>query len=200
MNYYDDEPNDEALNDMAATTITQEPTKMVVSIDGMSLGNIEDRIADILVRHPDFGMERIRKRVDEAATKAIDAVITEFAHAKMTEILTKALEQGIPVTNTYGESTGKTVTIRARLEEIGGKAWLQPVDEKGRPYSGSRTTLADYLIKTHGIDPVLANAKAEVERIATEAKKQVAAAVGNFIAQNLAAPVIAHAAAQLPKV
>lgn len=199
MDPWDDEPNYEELNDMADAKITQEPTKMVVAIDGMNLGNIEDRIADILVRHPDFGMERIRKRVDEAAVKAIDAVVAEFAQARMTEILATALEQGIPVTNTYGEPTGKTVTIRARLEELGGKAWCQPVDEKGRPYSGSRTTLTDYLIKTHGIDPVLASAKAEVEKIATEAKKQVAAAVGNFIAQNLAAPVITHAAAQIPK-
>lgn len=205
--YDDDEPNEEDLymNNSENAAIAAEETKVTVTMDLKGNDDLLSKIAYRICNHPDFDMKGVREKVSAAVDKVIAEVIDGAmrAHigARVDELLAKAIDKPYQLTNTYGEPTGKTVTIREKIEDMTKRVLTERVDENGRAstYSGEKFTRVEHIIKKHGIEPALAGAKAEVDKIATEAKKQVAAAVGNFIAQNLATPAIAHASARIAK-
>jgi len=136
----------------------------------------------------------VEKGLEAALSEAMNGIIAQRAERLVDELLTKEFVK----TNEWGEKKGETITLREHILSLFTKSLQERVDTDGRNSSyNNGITRLEWIIKKHGTDGLLELAKGQVANVRKEAEKQIAAAVGAFIAQNLAQPLTAATA--LPK-
>lgn len=138
------------------------------------------------------------KQVNDVVAKRIDellAVMKGDYLAKMVEDrLNEFFDKRFPKTNSWGEAQGQaTLSLREHLEEKFQKYMEQQVSAEGKVESyGKQMKRSDWFIQKFGVDKLSEVAQGEIKKVRQEAEKQIAAAVGTFIAQNLVAPITAN--------
>lgn len=128
----------------------------------------------------------VKERFDDGIRKAADKAVSDF------------LKKSLPKTNQWGEANGGSITLTEYVIESFKKHMEERVDSRGerQSYGDKYPTRHQWLVQQFGTEEIVKAAKGEVEKVRKTAEAQVSAAVGNFIAQNLVAPVTAH---MLPK-
>ena len=161
---------------------------ITITLPPMDVSEITAQVVEHLARQTEKEVKEIigamvKARFDEGVKKAADNAVHEF------------LNRQIPKTNTYGERTGGATTITEYVIELFNKHMQERVQSDGRradSYNDKAPTRHQWLLDTIGTQEIVKVAKAEIEKVRKSAEAQVSAAVGNFIAQNLVAPVTAH--------
>lgn len=158
-------------------TATKGPLTITVDIDYM-LGRVVDtdqygdpiwqglraEVVDVLAA-------RIQKDVAKGVRERINSIIDEQA----TQVIRETIEAGVPKTNTYGEPTGKTVSLRDEIVRVATEAMTK---QRGG-YNDSKTIVEEVIRKevTGALTRELSSAVAEAKQQVTKAVTTSAAEV-----------------------
>jgi len=165
---------------------------VTIKLDNYSLSSLPSIVANRLLADKKIDAEGISKRIDEAVKTLITDTVKTSISDRVNALLDEAIAKELKITNSWGEPNGKTTTMREHIAAQFSKSLNDKVNNDGRLDTsyGKQTRLA-WLIHKEGVEPVIAAAKGEITKVRQEAEKQVSAAIGNFIAKNLVAPVTA---------
>jgi hypothetical protein len=150
---------------------------MKIEITEQDRGWLADQMLEAIGRSDDDG-ESLHRMVEKAVESRLEhMVMTTFERALDREIgerVTSILEDGWPVTSSYGEHTGKTVTVRELI--------LKKLDTPvGDSYDRTRKSLVAHLVAQAVEGALGKELKAELER----AKAEIRAAVDGLIKEKL---------------
>lgn len=142
--------------------------------------------------------ERLREKLEPTIKKIVEAKLDEVLndqwHATVGEQANKAileyLEKPRRKTNSYGEPTGDTTMLSAKIPEtiIG---WLQQrVDSDGRDRTDnynreSYPTRVDFLLKKMVTEQLSSEIKKSVDDVTVKARQLVAGQVGRFVSEQM---------------
>lgn len=119
------------------------------------------------------GVKGLVKQIREEEIRA--AVQAEIA---------EALTTTVPITNTYGESTGQTTTIRALIADMAKEALTKTNDRYGSGESAVRKVLRDQVDKAL-VTELLTTIKEEREKVVTAIRGKAAELIAKSIEQGL---------------
>jgi hypothetical protein len=167
--------------------------KAVVSITLPPL-DADDICERVVMRLADEMRESVSKKLNEMIKDKFDDGVRKAADKAVADFLKKSL----PKTNQWGEGKGESVTLTEYVIDKFKDHMMERVradGTRGDQYgSGDKLpTRHQWLIEQFGTKEIVKVAQAEIEKVRKTAEAQVSAAVGNFIAQNLVAPVAAIA-------
>lgn len=161
--------------------------EIAVTIPPIDAEHIVERVVERLAEQLHGEVE---KMLEAAVQKVFDEKIRKAADKAASDFLTKR----IPQTNQWGEPSGGTTTVTEYVLKSFEKYMQQRVDADGRPASYDRgVSRHEWLIHQFGLKEIEKVAAAEIAKVRKAAEVQISAAVGNFIAQNVVAPVAATA-------
>lgn len=121
--------------------------------------------------------EQLRERLDEKINREFDAALKDQIHARVAEIVEHTITESTPMTNRFGEPTGKTATLRELI-----------VDETQTFLSARRD---DRFAKQKGIQLIVheavgrtfeAELKKEVEAAQAKVRKAIESKGAEFLA------------------
>lgn len=127
---YDDSDEEETDDMPAAKADENVPT--TISITGLDIGALEDRIANRVIREITGRVlsdhdKRIANAIEASVDTAVRAIVERQLDAQICEVIANGWEVHTP----YGGKTGKKVTLSERILEY----LNELVDQDGRPSS-----------------------------------------------------------------
>lgn len=150
----------------------------------------EDVVERVVEKLADHFRRDVEKRLDAMVQAVFDERVRDAADKAVGEFLQKR----IPKTNTWGEKVGEGQTITEYIVANFEKYMQQRVQSDGRPADYDRgKPRHEWLIEQFGLKEIEKVAANEIAKVRKAAEAQISAAVGNFIAQNVVAPVTAKA-------
>ena len=165
--------------------MSESPSQIAIPIPSIKAEDITDAIVERLLEDiQGVVLKLVRERVSEEADKQIRLA----ADTAVSDYLTKKM----PRTNTWGEKTGEDQSITEFICGRFEKYMQERVDYQGSRTSGnSGHPREKWLVEQFGLKEIEKVAAAEIAKVRKAAEVQIAAAVGNFISQNIVAPVAA---------
>lgn len=161
-----------------------------VAIPPMDAEDIVERVVEKLADHMSGEVGRL---MEAAVQRVFDERVQKAADKAVSDFLTKR----IPQTSRWGETTGEAISVTEYVLKKFEEHMKQKVGMDGRPADYDRgIPRHDWLIQQFGLKEIEKVAAAEIGKVRKAAEVQISAAVGNFIAQNIVAPV---AATSLPR-
>lgn len=168
--------------------MSKEQATITVTLPPFNAEELMERAVEQLAGHLQKAVgskldEMVKARFDDGIRKAADKAVGEF------------LKKSLPKTNQWGEAKDGEITLTEYVIDQFKKHMEERVRHNGEradSYDKDKPTRHQWLIQQFGTEEIVKAAKAEVEKVRKTAEAQVSAAVGNFIAQNLVAPVTAH--------
>lgn len=154
---------------MATKKKSDGPPAIIIKVDGYDASQVHDWLAQRIERAAeeklDYKVEQaIHAAVKERLTEVIDAITKE----RVTKEIDATLEAGWTMTNTYGEPSGKVLTVRDRVRAA--------FDRKDGSYSDSKSYVEKWIQEgvARSLETIL---KAEVE----DARKRLRAAFDDVL-------------------
>lgn len=181
---YEDDYDDETT-ELDAVELPKGGISVTVNMDQWLSGSLNDVLVKSLVANM---AGRVEKAVAAAVTEKVLALADQqfqaLAEAKLEEFFTKAHQK----TNTWGEKSGESYTIRELLLDRFKQYLDTKVDAKSGAegnYSGSIRRV-DFMLNNLAHRPLTAAVNETVKEIADKAKLQIQATVSRYIAEQLA--------------
>lgn len=168
-------------------TMSRRKATISITLPEFDAEEIMDRV---IARLADTFHDDIKKRLDALVQAQFNDGIKKAADKAVADFLKRSL----PKTNEWGEAKGGAVTLTEYVIDQFSRHMLERVRADGTrsDYGDTKNpTRHQWLIEQFGTKEIVKAASAEIEKVRKTAEAQVSAAVGNFIAQNLVAPMAA---------
>ena len=180
---YDEE--DDEVTEIDAVEAPNDAITVTISMDKWLSGNINDVLVRSLTSTLSAKLDKqIGKAVEAKVLALADAQFQALAEAKLEEFFSKAHQK----TNTWGEKTGESYTIRELLLD----RFRLYLDAKVDPKSGAEGSYSgnirrvDFMLNQLAHKPLQAAIDETVKTFSDQAKTAIQANVSRYITEQLA--------------
>jgi hypothetical protein len=91
---------------------TSKQKKLTITVDGYDASRVEDwldqKVGEVVAA-------RLENKAADAIEARVQAIVDELSRERIGKVIDEVLAEGWAVTNNYGESTGKKITVRERV-------------------------------------------------------------------------------------
>lgn len=180
---YDEDDDD--VTEVDAVVAPNDAITVTIDMNKWLSGSINDVLVNSLVTSLSGSLKhKVGKVVEEKVLELADAQFQALAEAKLEEFFTKSHQK----TNTWGEKTGESYTIREMLLDRFKLYLDDKVDAKSgaeSSYSGSIRRV-DFMLNQLAHKPLQAAIDETVKAFSAQAKAAIQANVSRYIAEQLA--------------
>lgn len=96
-------------------TTSDKPKKLTITVDGYDASCVEDwlnqKVSEVVAT-------RLENKAADAIEARVQEIVDELSRERIGKVIDEVLAEGWAVTNTFGESTGKKVTVRERVSSF----------------------------------------------------------------------------------
>lgn len=180
---YDYEDEDGAT-EVKADELPKGAITVTINVDQWLNGSLQELVVKSLVNS-------LQKQISNAVKDAVETKVLELAEAQFQALAAEKLEEFFTKahrkTNTWGEPTGQSYSVRELLMDKFSEYLSERVDHEGRAssYNGNMAR-SQWLLNTLAHKPLRAAIDETVKGIADQAKAQIQATVSRYIAEQLA--------------
>lgn len=182
----DDYDSEEQGEEIMSTNDAEDQSGLSITFGPYAMRDMAATVSERLALKLEPTIKKIvEAKLDEVLNEAWHAKVGEMAQAAIDSYLTKPRAK----TNSYGEQTGESTMLSAKIPETVTKWLNQPVDREGREqsdsYSRNYPSRIDWLLQKMVTEQLANEIKKSVDGVTEKARQLVAGQVGRFVSEQM---------------